>query len=262
MKLPILRRAVAAGLTSLALPAAAGAYTDLWYSPAEPGWGLNVVQQLETAFVTLFTYGPDGKPTWYFASDARITAYSGAGLPQFKGTLYRAEGPWHGGPFDPSKFKATPVGAIDLEVLGKSSMRVHYSAEGVSTVRQVVRQTWQQELEVGNYVAQFVLRVTTPQGATIGTRDFGADAILDLLGSEGYLRTDLHGGGRCEYRGPYQQSGKLLAFSGTFTCDSGDARTGTFELRDVESSDNGFTGQLRTFSANVNQSGRVGAVRR
>jgi hypothetical protein len=257
-----LRRALAAGVLTLALPASAGTYTDLWFNPAEPGWGLNVVQQLETAFVTLFTYGPDGKPTWYFASDARITAYSAGGLPLFAGTLYRAEGPWHGGPFDPARFRAVPVGSIDLEVQGKSSMRVHYSAEGASATRQVVRQTWDQELIAANYVAQFVLRVATPQGAVVGTRDFAADVIFDLVGSEGYLRADLHGGGRCEYRGPYQQSGKLLSFTGSFTCDIGDARSGTFELRDVESNDNGFTGQLRTFSANVNQSGRVAAVRR
>jgi hypothetical protein len=67
-----------------ALQANAGQFTDLWDNPQESGWGANVVQQLETAFVTLFVYGPDGKPMWYVASDARIVAYDDA-LPIFSG---------------------------------------------------------------------------------------------------------------------------------------------------------------------------------
>jgi hypothetical protein len=85
---------------------------------------------------------------------------------------------------------------------------------------------------------------------------------VSFIQEEGFMRTDLHGGGRCEYRGPHRQSGKLLTFSGSFSCDSGDARSGTFEMRDVEVTENGFTAQLRTTSANVSQNGRVGAVRR
>jgi hypothetical protein len=258
----LFRRALAALAATIAIPAAAGQYTDLWFNPQQSGWGVNVVQQLETAFVTLFTYGPDGKPTWYFASDARVTAYAGA-LPLFSGTLYRSEGSWHGGPFDPTRFKSVAVGTIDLELLGKSSMRVHTLIDGVRDTREVVRQTWDQELLAGNYISQAVLRLTTPTGQLIGTRDFAADVLVSFLQAEGFMRTDLHaGGGRCEYRGPYQQSGKLLSFSGTFTCDAGDARAGTFEMRDIEVTENGFTAQLRTTSDNVLQNGRVGAVRR
>lgn len=256
------RLALAALALALGLPAAAGQYTDLWSDPREPGWGLNVVQQLETAFVTLFTYGPDGRPTWYFASDARVTAYSAGGLPLFSGTLYRAEGPWHGAPYDPARFRPVAVGTVDLELLGKSSMRVHSLIDGARDTRLVGRQTWSQELLAANYVGQFVLRLTTPAGQLIGTRDFGADVLVSMIQDEGYMRTDLHGGGRCEYRGPHEQTGRLLRFSGTFTCDSGDARTGTFEMRDVEVTENGLTGQLRTTSGNVLQAGRVGAVRR
>jgi len=252
----------AAFLLLLATGARAGAFTDLWYDPQQPGWGLNVVQQGEVAFVTLFAYDVDGRPVWYFASDARVTAYGNGGLPLFNGALYRARGSWHGGPFDPAAFQPVRVGTIDLELRGRSSMRVHYAADGVRVVRDVVRQTWQQELVAANYVGQFLLRVTRPGGQPIGGRDFGADILVHFDGDEGFMRADLHGGGRCEYRGPYEQSGKVLAFTGTFTCDSGDARAGTFEMRDIEVTDNGLTGLLRTWSDGVNQHGRLGAVRR
>ena len=62
----------------------AGQYSDLWFNPAESGWGVNVVQQAETAFVTLFAYGQDGKPVWYVAPSANIVAFASTG-PIFSG---------------------------------------------------------------------------------------------------------------------------------------------------------------------------------
>ena len=42
--------------------------TDMWFNPAESGWGLNLIHQGDTLFATLFVYGPDGQPRWYVAS--------------------------------------------------------------------------------------------------------------------------------------------------------------------------------------------------
>ena len=59
-------------------------YGDLWYNaPAESqgGWGVNVAQQGDVLFATLFVYGQDAKPHWYVASSVASTApnaFSGA----------------------------------------------------------------------------------------------------------------------------------------------------------------------------------------
>ncbi len=45
--------------------AAAVDYTDIWYNPAESGWGMNVVQSDSFMFLTFFIYGSDNKPTWF-----------------------------------------------------------------------------------------------------------------------------------------------------------------------------------------------------
>lgn len=67
--------------------------TDLWYNPAESGWGANIVQQNDIMVVTLFVYSPTGEPTWYVASDVRATGEDKNGLPNlFGGKLYRAHG--------------------------------------------------------------------------------------------------------------------------------------------------------------------------
>jgi len=42
--------------------------------PGEDGWGMNIAQQGDTLFATVFVYGSDRRPTWYVASS--IT-YSG-----------------------------------------------------------------------------------------------------------------------------------------------------------------------------------------
>lgn len=150
------------------------------------------MQQLETAFVTLFVYDPQGKPTWYYASDARIVAHVASGLPIFSGTLYRVEGPWHGGCL----------------------------------------------------------------------RSRPREALLHLDRGQGYLRVDDNLRRRCEYRGAYTQTGKLLKLSGAFTCSFGDALEGTFGLTDLESTQHGLSGYLRTFSVGLNEYGPFAAVRR
>lgn len=257
----ILRNLLAALAAAVSLPAAAGQFSDLWWNPQESGWGVNVVQQLETAFVTLYVYGSDGRPTWFVAPNAHIIAYGAGGLPLFSGTLYRTRGPWHGGPFDPASVQVEEAGHLQLEALSKNRMRVHYSADNVAVVKEVVRQTWQPELLASNYAAQFVLRVTNPNGAPVGTSEYQADVLVHLDG-EGFMRADDHLGRRCEYRGPWEQAGKLIRFWGTFTCTGGDAPSGSFEVSDLEVSGHGITGYMRTWSPASNQYGRFGAVRR
>jgi hypothetical protein len=46
-------------------------YQDLWWNPAESGWGLNLAHQGDTLFATWFTYGDDGSATWFVASALR-----------------------------------------------------------------------------------------------------------------------------------------------------------------------------------------------
>ena len=255
-------KALAAFAAAVAASTADATYTDLWSNPQESGWGANVVQQDETAFVTLHVYGPDGRPTWYVGPDARVVAYSGSGgFPIFRGTLYRTEGPWHGGSFDPGAVTVVPIGEISLEVIARDRMRLHYSAEGVSVVKEVRRQSFAEPVVAASYVSQFVLRVARPGEAPFGTSRYQADILLHFEAGEGFMRTDDHLGRRCEYRGPYRQTGKLLHFSGAFVCSAGEAVAGTFELSDLVLSAHGVTGYLRKDSQEVKEYGRFAAAR-
>jgi hypothetical protein len=68
-------------------------YSDLWWNSQESGWGMNIVQQGSIVFVTLFVYGPDGKPTWYVAPDAQPLAGDSSGNPAFSPPRATSFGP-------------------------------------------------------------------------------------------------------------------------------------------------------------------------
>src|ERR1700704_1673096 len=121
----MVKQLFAALAAAAALQAHADTYTDLWWNPQESGWGVNVVQQGEALFVTMFVYGADGKPTWYSSSNAHLVAIAPGNLPIFGGELYKTMGPFHGGPFDPNGVTRTFVGMISLEALSTERLRVH-----------------------------------------------------------------------------------------------------------------------------------------
>ena len=35
--------------------------SDLWWTPTESGWGINISHQRDTIFATIFVYGPDNR---------------------------------------------------------------------------------------------------------------------------------------------------------------------------------------------------------
>src|SRR5438552_7996816 len=103
-------RAFAALAIALLCPAAMATVSyyqpdvsDLWWNPAESGWGVNMIMQYDTIFATFFVYGPDGRAHWYVASDMRSTG-APADMPQyFTGRLYETTGPMvTNAPFNPS----------------------------------------------------------------------------------------------------------------------------------------------------------------
>lgn len=83
---------LAISLATSALGAVAADHTDIWYAPAEPGWGVNLVQSDNFIFATFFVYSQNGSPTWY---TAQLT-WDGARM--YSGGLYATGGTWFATP--------------------------------------------------------------------------------------------------------------------------------------------------------------------
>ena len=114
-------------------------YQDLWWNPAESGWGVNLTHQDDTIFATLFTYKPSGDATWYVASGMTKQADG-----SFTGDLYKTTG---------TAFNVEPVvpltGANVVKV-GTASFKASngengvftHSVDGVSVTKNVQRQVF------------------------------------------------------------------------------------------------------------------------
>ena len=238
-----LRRYAAAFLAALgfAMPASATTfgtdYTDLWFNPAEQGWGVNVIQQSGTLFATLFVYGADNTPRWYVASDLR------GGQNSFSGTLYQTSGPafsaaWTG------NATVTAVGTMTFSFNAFNTGTLSYSVNGVTVNKTIQRQTFQGNNIAGNYIGGMTATATS----CASSADNGFALITGLLtvqhgSGNPTMRVDFRNNAgvsaTCTFTGPYVAAGRLGTISGTFSCTLGS--NGTFTMSEVDVSKNGFT---------------------
>ncbi len=68
---------------STAPPPLVGQLTDMWWAgSAENGWGMSIVQHVDTLFIALYIYDSNGNPTWLVMPggqwDASHTTYTGS----------------------------------------------------------------------------------------------------------------------------------------------------------------------------------------
>ena len=144
----ILLRALAlAALASLPARAVTGStdYSGLWYNASESGWGMNVIQQEQILFITLFIYGANSQPTWFVASGASFTSANSAGDRTYTGPLYATTGtPFSTTPFNPGSVTVAQVGTITFVGGADGTATVSYTANSSTVNKAVVRQTWAQ----------------------------------------------------------------------------------------------------------------------
>ena len=110
-------------------------YQDLWWNPAENGWGVNIAHQGDLLFATLFTYDASGQPVWYVMSRGDK---SGTG---FSGTLYRTTGPaFNASPWTAAT--ATAVGTMSFSFEHGNRGTMTYTVNGVTVTKQIQRQVF------------------------------------------------------------------------------------------------------------------------
>jgi hypothetical protein len=112
--------------------AAAVDYTDIWYIPAEAGWGVNVVQSDAFLFITFFIYGADGKPTWF---TGQVTTQDAGNT--FNGTLYSTIGTYYISPW--TGFSGGPAGTVSFQPSGPYTAKLIYTVNGVGTVTKFIQ---------------------------------------------------------------------------------------------------------------------------
>lgn len=134
--------------TSLVIPAAdapngSGAtaynYSDLWWNPAELGWGLQLNHHVDTGgnitgMVLLYDEG--GNPEWFFIPGGSWTQNT------FKSDVWKVTGPGGIGAlaqFDTRRIGVNSVGNVSLQFNGQNSLTWTYTINGVSGSKQLMR---------------------------------------------------------------------------------------------------------------------------
>ena len=262
-------RRIAAVAASLFVAVPAGAvttltdYGDLWYAaPAESqaGWGVNVAQQGDVLFATLFVYGADGTPRWYVAPSLASTAPTA-----FSGQLFTVgTGTWFGAPWTGiSSVRA--VGTIGFTFDSATTGSMTYTVDNTPVTKGIVRQSWRSDVLSGTYVGAVTGRGPTCGGS--GIRIPGAlvvthtppSIVMTLDFAVSPTQT-----GRCTYRGNYSQAGSAGSFAGTYACDVNgvvNAVTGNVTMEEIRATRSGFNGRISVVSPQCDYTGYVGGVK-
>ena len=108
--------------------------TDLWWNPAESGWGLSLAQHGNNTVAAWYTYAPSGRPLFLYMSGVQAQSSDA-----FTGTLYTTTGtPYTTGTYDPAQFRPTPVGSVTMHFNGDTATFAA-TVNGVTQVKSVTR---------------------------------------------------------------------------------------------------------------------------
>jgi len=277
----ILRLSAAALVAALAVARTAWAttystdFTDLWFVPAESGWGLNLIQQNQTMFGTLFVYDTTTAPHWYVASDLEPT--SNGSTNGWSGTLYSTTGPYFGAvPFNPNSVVNSVVGTMNITFTSDTTASLIYTVNGATVVKSIQRQTFRGNVLTGNYLGGLTaVGSNCHNGVSNGPiLPFELLAITHTnpqsTPSQVSMVVDFNPNAqnvtqsRCTFSGSYTQSGRLGTIAnGNWNCtvNGQSANVGTFTMTQIEATTNGLNAKFHGTDQFCTYDGQFGGIR-
>ncbi len=231
--------------------------TDIWWTPAESGWGMQLNSTGTFAFATVFVYGTDGKPTWMIGELTR----TGVAPATFAGPLYLTTGPYYGGAWDANAFAYKESGTMTFVPTSVTTGLVTYTVDGVVVNKSVLREALTQDDYSGSYTATDT-RTSTGclDAANNGTRTTAATIQFTQNGPSMSAVWTLPNSNVCTHTGTFAQQGRMGTLSADYSCTSGE--TGTATYSEMTASIGIFRARLQTHSATLGctTTGRVSGV--
>ena len=224
-------------------------YSGLWWNSAESGWGMNVIQQEQILFITLFVYGTEA-PTWFVGSNVAFVSANAAGDRTYTGELYRTAGtPFFTIPFNAAATTANAVGNITFVGRADGTATVQYTVNANNLSKTLVRQTWARpNFTLNTATAYAGASAETGTGCTNPANNGRANSTysqialyINSVGNTMRLEVGTEGGA-CIFQGNnYVQEGRYGKATLTGTCAGAPASPITFHAREVEVGANHFT---------------------
>ena len=221
------RRFIALGLVALALASRAFGTSfstdnsDIYNAINESGWAIELTQQADIVFATLYTHDINNHPIYYSAA-LTFAGTNASGQAVWSGDLIETQGPWFGAPFDGSKVVNRKVGTFTYVQQFVEGGTVTFSVDGVTVTKQLLRYTFRLDSYGGTYIGAYKL---TASGCTSQANNgnyyflaqFGVTQGANALS---IVATDSNGG-TCTFTGDYTQTGRFGHSTGSFTCSNG-----------------------------------------
>ena len=211
----------------VATPASAAPdLTDLWWNPAEPGWGVNFVQADNFIFATFFVYGPANKPVWYSGQLTR----DANGI--WKGGLYESSGSFFGAPFNATLHAIDQVGNVTFTPNTESAGALTYNVGAAVVAKTIQRQTLQPIDLDGTFMGALITDVYNcdDNSALKTTRRFVDASASPAAGGLTRIDFSFASGGACSFTGNATQAGRVLRIdNATYSCGTGPATV--YELK-------------------------------
>ena len=250
--------AVAALVFAFVSPVRAGGVSDMWWNAGESGWGVNVVGQGSTLFLTFYVYGQNGQPLWLVAPATKYQS-EGAGGRVYSGPLYQTSGPWLGGPFNPSAVNVTQVGTTTFTHVTTTTATIAYTVNGTPVNKSLVRFTWENNSYLpGTYLGAIVLDRTGCSG--VSRYEALAQFTVSITGSTMQVSLQPSSGGSCSASGPYVQEGSQARFAGSGTSCAG-AGSGTASFTAIDANALGIAGRIEaSYPGGCREDGTFGGV--
>ena len=251
----------------LALPASATTltadFTGLWYrSPAESesGWGVNIIQQHDVLFVTMFIYDQANQPHWYVASNVVNTGGS-----NFSGQLFNiGSGTYFGAPWAGIS-GVQAVGNIAFQFSSPTQGSMTFSINNVQVTKPIVRQSWRIDNLTGNYIGGLTARGPGCDTGLLVNGDLTVTHSQPNISFRVDFVNASNQPGVCTFNGIYSQVGSVGAVnSGNFTCTINNvpnAFAGSFSMSETYNNRNGFAGAISGTSQFCSFNGYFGGTR-
>ncbi len=225
-------------------------YTDIYYTPAEDGWGANVVQSDTFLFVTFFIYGPDNKPTWY---TAQLTLDASG---NYNGKLYATTGTYFASPWKPVDKTVTEVGTASFQPTSAYDAKLVYvvttpAALAATVTKSIRRQTLTGITLRGSY---FGAQTGTYSGSSCGVPGTYNDSFnlqVDQSTSGTVTFNFMYQGFKCTLSGTLTQIGQLYTVP-TTAIQCSDGLNTSASMSEIKATAQGIEGKFTVPSAAFN----------
>ncbi len=231
-------------------------FTDLWWNPAESGWGVNIDQQGDVIFATFFVYGQDNQPVWY-AGVLNLQGTGTNGVTSFAGDLYQTRGPWFTGSFNPAAVTQRKVGTASLQGTTNGAT-LSYSVDAVLITKQIQRQTLRENVITGSYLGATTDVTSACSNATSNgliTNDVGVISIIQVADVVTIFAPT------CTFTGTRIQQGQTTRLqNGVYSCKNG--AQGVISFSDIYVEQSGIIGKYVGHDNACSFVGTIGGARR